>query len=201
MKKLVMLMLTSFLLFTAYPAQAYEGEIRTTDNLMKPWSITFNKAVDPETVDSGTIFIKSGNNAILPSSLVISDNGEIIEVKPGKFYKPGLEYSLIILSKLKSQEGKISLSKDTIMKFKYEGKAFTSVNANPLPLGMLVNVKTKPAVRRIVLTDSAGSVHTMHRDDLTDYSHVLLSHHIGDILKIKAYDKNNLLLEDLAYEI
>ncbi|PIC77107.1 hypothetical protein CSV74_07495 [Sporosarcina sp. P19] len=202
MRKVVMTWLTCLLLLSfTHQANAVDLRDRTTDLSDKPWSVTFNKPADPFTVNKDTVYIQSDDKFLLPSSLSISDDGKIIEVKPTKLYKPNVQYSLVILSKLQSKDKKIRLSKDTILRFKYEGAAFKSITAKPLSLGMNVIIQTKPEVKNIELTDAAGITHTMHRTGIDQYSFVLLSQHIGDILNLRAYDANESLLEDLAYEL
>ncbi|PIC58294.1 hypothetical protein CSV80_05840 [Sporosarcina sp. P12(2017)] len=202
MRKVVMTWLTCVLLISfTHQANALDLRDRTTDLSDKPWSVTFNTPADPVTVNKDTVYIQSDDKGLLPSSLSISDDGKIIEVKPTKLYKPNVQYSLVILSKLRSKDQNIRLSKDTILKFKYEGAAYKSITAKPLPLGMNVIIQTKPEVKKIELTDAAGITHAMHRTGINQYSFVLLSQHIGDILNVRAYDANESILEDLAYEL
>lgn len=202
MRKVVITWLTCLLLISfTHQANALDLRDRTTDLSDKPWSVTFNKPVDRVTVNKDTVYIQSDDKILLPSTLSISDDGKIIEVKPNKLYKPNVQYSLVILSKLQSKDKNMRLSKDTILRFKYEGAAFKSISAKPLPLGMNVIIKTKPGVNKIELTDASNNIHTMHRTEIDQYSFVLLSQNIGDILNLRAYDANESILEDLAYEL
>lgn len=202
MRKVVIPWLTCLLLISFVPmANALDLSDRTTDLSDKSWFVTVNKAVDSATVNKDTVYIQSDDKVIIPSYLSISDDGKIIEVKPNKLYKPNVKYSLVLLSKLQSAENNIRLTKDVVLKFKYEGAAFKSIIAKPMSIGTNVIIRTKPEVKLVELTDAADNIHTMHRTGIDQYSFVLLNQNIGDTLNLRAYDVNSVILEDLSYEL
>ncbi len=89
------------LVFSTMPASLAENthevlEQRIASDIYKVWTITFNEALDPSTVNDTTVSVKNSFNRSLGVTVSLSADGKSISVTPDQMYVPELEYVLYI---------------------------------------------------------------------------------------------------------
>ncbi|RXJ01648.1 hypothetical protein DS745_09205 [Anaerobacillus alkaliphilus] len=101
MKNSLKALILLIFVFSTMPASLAENnhEVlvqRVANDIYKVWTITFNEALDPSTVNETTVLVKNSFNRNLDVTVSLSADGKSISVNPSQMYVPGLEYELFI---------------------------------------------------------------------------------------------------------
>lgn len=80
------------------PAGFDVWDTRTTDDILKSWTVKFNKPAASVTVNNTTIFITDSDNRPLAATLSVSGDGASVTVRPASPYTVGNEYRLFVTS-------------------------------------------------------------------------------------------------------
>ena len=93
-----------------------DSEQKETYPANKPWKITFNSAVNEQTINNNTIYVlDSNNNHVSGIEYVVKD--KVVEVKaPANGYTSKETYKLVITKEVQSQSN-VNLSKVTEKEF------------------------------------------------------------------------------------
>ncbi len=78
------------------PAGFDVWDTRTTDDILKSWTIKFNKPAASTTVNDTSIFITDADNRPLATILSVSGDGASVTVRPASPYTVGNEYRLYV---------------------------------------------------------------------------------------------------------
>lgn len=118
MKKIIsMLVLTICILFTGATVSARELPRMDNINTTKVFLVTFNRAIDENTIQDN-IYIADPNNNIHKTKLVVSDNKKLVYIIPCVEYGKGVEYRLTINTNIKASTGDTCLKETYYMNFK-----------------------------------------------------------------------------------
>lgn len=86
-----------FLTLTTSAEDQYEFTAQKVANdIYKTWTVTFNEALAPETVNEATVFVKNPFNRNVAVTVVLSADGKNVIVTPSQMYVPDLEYELVV---------------------------------------------------------------------------------------------------------
>ncbi|MCI2253888.1 leucine-rich repeat domain-containing protein [Domibacillus sp. PGB-M46] len=92
------------------------SEEAVTVDRRKEWTITFNQAVDPESIQRNSVYVMEGNVRI-ENDLVPAVDGKSVKILPVEGgYAPGQEYTIYITKSVKTKNGK-NLKQPIIKKF------------------------------------------------------------------------------------
>lgn len=201
MKKITVFFLSILFIFTI-SATSYAVSYATnqTNDPEKPWTITFNKKINPKSVQPGLVTIKDPSGVEHDVSITISDDLEKIIVKPDKRYALGTNYRLTVSKAITSAQGK-PLQEDVIMDFVYEGTFVHNLQAVLNPLVTDLKVQTDKTVTSTTVTLNGSQESSMIKTGETSYSKGIQGLAAGDQLVVKAYDKNGKLLEEQLIEM
>lgn len=96
--KVFIVVVTIFSMMSASLAdENYEVlETKVANDLYKNWTISFNEALDPNSVSNATVFVKNAFNRDIDVSVSLSADGKSITVTPSELYVPGFDYELHI---------------------------------------------------------------------------------------------------------
>ncbi len=78
------------------PAGFEVWDSRTTDDILKSWTIKFNKPAEQTTVNGTNIFVTDADNRPLATILSVSGDGASVTVRPASPYTVGNEYRLYV---------------------------------------------------------------------------------------------------------
>ncbi|MGV8979955.1 N-acetylmuramoyl-L-alanine amidase [Clostridium sp.] len=82
----------------------------------KSWTVSFNKALSAVTVTTENITVVGENNNYIPIKVALANNNKTVIVSPVTNYEANKTYTLIVTSKVKSEDGK-PLPKEVRMNF------------------------------------------------------------------------------------
>lgn len=83
-----------------------DWENQITDDVKKIWNITFNQAIDVDSLSDKTIIVRDELNKKVDVLLQVSIDGRTLEILPINDYIVGKSYKLYISSEVKSNDGK-----------------------------------------------------------------------------------------------
>lgn len=130
LKRNLIIILIAFLMSTLLPSIASTNELyaqnitklesaKIIKDPKKPWTISFNKEVNPLTATTNNLYIEDSHGTILSLTPKILENNTTIVVEPSSSYKVGESYYLCIKNKVQSVSGQY-LTDDIRMPFTYE---------------------------------------------------------------------------------
>ncbi|KOF57494.1 MULTISPECIES: glucosaminidase domain-containing protein [Clostridium] len=120
MKKLLVVVIFAFLVLMSKTVQAVEVDTfptKTEVDMNKEWKITFNKPIDPESINSSNFKVMDSTRDVgVKVKTDKSDSRAVIVELPTLGYVPGKTYTLNVSQDVKCQDGKV-LSKPIKMDF------------------------------------------------------------------------------------
>ncbi|MDV6377760.1 leucine-rich repeat protein [Sporosarcina sp. GW1-11] len=72
----------------------------------KVWTITFNQAANPDTVNENTVYLYDEKGGKVAIDLQLTNNNRSIKISPKTYYKPNTNYYLYLSEKMESANGK-----------------------------------------------------------------------------------------------
>lgn len=117
MKKTLLLIVVFLFLFSS-STMAETWEIQEGVPQDKTWTITFNEAIDEDTVTSDAVFVRRGQEILDSMTLSLKDETKLI-VDNIELYTPGATYELVVTSAVQSVQG-INLTNEVVMPFTIE---------------------------------------------------------------------------------
>ena len=175
------------------------GQPLVISDVNKPWLINFSHKIKNSTINSYNIFIEDEvGNKIETTVLVLNDN-KTIKISPSKPYEDLKSYKLYIEDKIENEEGK-QLKIPVFYEFKVDLKnkkesineVITSVNS----LFTAVNIKTSSKVYKVYVDNEEAKYKGNN-----EYNSNIIGKKVGDKLKIKTYDSDNNLIDEMDYTI
>jgi hypothetical protein len=172
---------------------------KTTDQLDKPWTITFSQAVDKSTAIADNIYFTDVNNILVASELSMSADEKSVVVKPLSNYMANQEYRLYISNQVKAKQSEKFLNKALVMPF----KAIASI-----PVDYLISISAdysemvsniKVTATSDVFTVKVDGVE-MHYEGANNYS-LGVKVTKGTAVTITAYDDQDQLLQTRTFKV
>ena len=196
----IMFLLSVSSVFAAGAATSFTTRpVKTTTEVKKVWSITFNSALARASVNSNTVYVMNSKQAKVATTIGLSTNGLTATVTPTQAYAAG-EYNLYITNGITSLVGK-KLAEQIIV-------PFTVIVEAPLSLKYIVDVEsdsnsyvtelsvqTAPDVYKV-------NVNKMKMQYMGDnmYSAGIFGLKEGSTILLEAYDQNGKLLQSYNYK-
>lgn len=189
--------------FTTWPA-------KTTTEVKKSWSITFNSPLAPASVNNSTLYILNSKQAKLATTIGLSADSLSATITPNYDYLAG-DYNLYITNGITSSAGK-KLAEQIIVPFTVEvskSGSTTPVSTTPASTTYILNVEsnfdsyvpelkvqTAPDVYRVNVNKTKMQY---LGDDI--YNAGIFGLVEGSTVLIEAYDQNGTLLQSINYQV
>lgn len=204
MKKSFCTMITLTLLFTLLipifsssfvEARTIDQPQPITNDPKKPWTITFNDAVESDEKNLNRIYVQSADNKKLEISIKVSTDFKKVIVIPENHYLLKENYTLFIPKGFKSANGQ-ELTEDTTMPFKIEGKYIEEITANYNQLATNIIVTGTDDIEKVAVSVNKEQAVDFNRSGPgTYFSKGFPGLMKGDQLTVHVYDQKNILLE------
>lgn len=198
-KKIALITLSIMICLTtvayAKPASPKTWPAKTSSDAAKEWSVKFNTALDPATVNANTVYVKDENGALHSVRLSLVENQTVIKIKPTKPYSPNRIYNIYITDGVAASTGKY-LNQPVIIPFTTTGKAIVSVNNVYSDFVTAVTVTTSPDIYKVT-----ANAKEMHYEGNNTYTLGMAGLNIGDTVTIRAYNANGKLIETSKHTI
>ncbi|MDI3508270.1 MAG: hypothetical protein PWP55_462 [Clostridiales bacterium] len=202
-KKIALITLSIMICLTtvayAKPASPKTWPAKTSSDAAKEWSVKFNTALDPATVNANTVYVKDENGALHSVRLSLVENQTVIKIKPTKPYSPNRIYNIYITDDVAAITGKY-LKQPVIIPFTISntstGKAIVSVENIYSNFITAITVTTSPDIYKVIANSKE-----MHYEGNNTYTLGMTGLKTGDTVTIKAYNTNGKLIETLKHII
>ncbi|MGV8981338.1 N-acetylmuramoyl-L-alanine amidase [Clostridium sp.] len=147
----------------------------------KQWTVTFNKPLSSDTVNTTNIKVVSENNNAIDINVSLANNNKNVIVQPANNYDYNKTYTLIVTEKVKSTDGK-PLPKEIRMDFSTESaptksnevtvcidpaQYYKEINAENGVKAKDVNLSTALKLGNILKTRGINVVYTRDSDSVT----------------------------------
>lgn len=178
--------------FTTWP-------VKTTTEVKKVWSVTFNYVLARASVNSSNIYVMNSKQAKVATTIGLSTDGLTAKVTPLQGYADG-DYNLYITNGITSLSGK-KLAEQIIVPFTVDVPTLGSSNyildvqSNSNSYVTELTVQTAPDVYKV-------NVNKMKMQYLGDniYDSGLFGLDGGSTILLEAYDQNGKLLQSYNYK-
>jgi len=175
------------------------GQPMVISDVNKPWLIKFSHKIKDSTINSYNIFIEDEDGNKLETTVLVQNDNKTIKISPSKPYEDLKSYKLYIEDKIENEEGKL-LKTPVFYEFKVDLKdkkdsikeVISSVNS----LFTAVNIKTSSTVYKVYVDNEEAKYKGNN-----EYNANIIGKKIGDKLKIKTYDSDNNLIDEMDFTI
>jgi len=197
-KKLISIALAAILTLlaagyaAAAPSGYFEWPLKSTADVYKTWTVTFNMPLDPSSVNSESVYVVDANENRVSTKLALSADKRAVQVSPTGKYSYGMRYEIRITGKVKGSNGKYMLQPVALpfIVTPSAGNAILDVKCYYSSFLTSVTVTVAPTVFRV--TVNGQDAHYIGGDT---YSIGLTGLKQGASVTIRAYDQNDKLLE------
>lgn len=202
-KKIALITLSIMICLTtaayAGPGNPKIWQAQTSSDASKEWSVKFNMALDPATVNADTVYVKDEDGTFHSVDLSLSEDQTVIKIKPNTPYSPDHSYNIYITDGVAAITGKY-LKQPVVIPFTISntstGKAIVSVNSVYSTFVTAITVTTYPNIYKVTANSKE-----MHYEGNNTYTLGIAGLSIGDTVIIRAYDANGKLIESLKHTI
>lgn len=174
-------------------------QAQKSSDAAKEWSVKFNTALDPATVNDDTVYVKDENGVRHSVRLSLSKDQTVIKIKPTKPYSPSRRYNIYITDGVAASTGKY-LNQPIMIPFTISntstGKTIVSVNSKYSTFITAVTVTTSPDIYKVTANSKE-----MHYEGNNTYTLGIAGLKTGNTVTIRAYDANGKLIETLKHTI
>ena len=174
--------------------------VKTTTEVRKVWSVTFNSALARSTVNSSTMYVKNSKQAKVPTTIGLSADSLTVTVAPIQAYAAG-DYCLYITNGITSSVG-AKLAEQMMV-------PFTVLVEKPVSLTYILNVQSSfssyvPALNVHTAPDVykvyANKTKMQYIGD-NEYNAGIYGLKEGSSILLEAYDQNGKLLQSYNYQL
>ena len=177
-------------------ASAKSFSTKVTNDVMKPWSISFSQPVEQGSVSKSTIYINDGITTHAASVQVLAD-GKTVKITPNTPYVVGKVYTLEVSDQIRSKTGN-SLNSKTTMPFEVTDSTATIQSIQYSSGEGLDHFKitAKSEVHSVKINGIA-----LRLTGWNEFTHTFNNLKAGSTVTIKAYSETNKVLETKMYTI
>lgn len=175
------------------------GQTLVISDVNKAWLINFSHKINNSTINSYNIFIEDEDGNKLETIATMLNDNKTIKISPSKPYEDLKSYKLFIEDTIENENGK-QLKIPVFYEFKVDLKSkkdsinevITSVNS----LFTAVNIKTSSKVYKVYVDNEEAKYKGNN-----EFNSNIIGKKIGDKVKIKTYDSDNNLIDEMDYTI
>lgn len=175
------------------------GQTLVISDVNKAWLINFSHKIKNSTINNYNIFIEDEDGNKLETIATMINDNKTIKISPSKPYEDLKSYKLFIEDAIENENGK-QLNTPVFYEFKVDLKnkkdSINEVITSASSLFTAVNIKTSSKVYKVFVDNEEAKYKGNN-----EYNSNIIGKKIGDKVKIKTYDSDNNLIDEMDYTI
>lgn len=175
------------------------GQPQVVSDVNKAWLINFSHKVKDSTINNYNIFIEDEYGNKLETATTMLNNNKTIKISPSKPYEDLKSYKLFIQDTIENEDGKqlkIPVFYEFRVDLKSKKDSINGVTTSVNSLFTAVNIKTSSKVYKVYVDNEEAKYKGNN-----EYNSNMIGKKIGDKVKIKTYDSDNNLIDEMDYTI
>lgn len=175
------------------------GQATTISDVNKEWYIKLNHKLKGSTINKYNIFIEDEAGNRIETTISMLNDNKTIKILPNKPYENLKSYRIYINDKVQNEEGK-GLKEPIFYEFKVvlkdDKSSIKEVNSSVNSLFTSISVKTSSNIYKVY----ADNIEAKYKGN-NYYNVNIIGKKIGDKVKIKTYNSENKLVDEIEYTI